>query len=531
VEQEPDAISLERVLAVLRRRAPLILACALVVGVAAFAFSKHQPRKYTAQATLNFEPSPLYNAVSGLPTTSPNNSVAILSQQSANIELVKSGNTAAQTAAAIGHGVTAAQVKNAITVSGEGETQIIFLSATSRSPGLAATIANTYAALTVKNVQRENLASYRAAVAALDNRLRALKPTERNGPEGVSLRQRAEALQLLSELQVASVRVSAQASPPSAPSSPKTSRNTAVGLIAGFLIGLLLTLLLERLDRKVRDAEELEELHGLPLLGSVPKSSALARAERGGKDAADSSRIPVGVAEGFSLIRARLRFFNIDHEVRSVMIASAEPAEGKSTVARRLAESAARVGDRVLLIEADLRHPTLAERTAAAPGPGLAGVLIGNCQPADAIRTLPLHGPPEGKSIDVLCAGSLLPPNPAELLEARSVDDLLLRERTLYDLIVIDTPPLTVVSDAFPLLAKVDGVVVVARIGHSRRRVAQQLKEALAQTGAPLLGLVVNGSRTETHELDSYYRGTVISSGPSTNGSAPAEHLASTPEA
>jgi protein-tyrosine kinase len=96
----------------------------------------------------------------------------------------------------------------------------------------------------------------------------------------------------------------------------------------------------------------------------------------------------------------------------------------------------------------------------------------------------------------VLAAGSYLPPNPAELVESSTMDALLEQARSAYDLVVIDTPPLTVVSDAFPLLRKVDGVVIVGWVGHSRRDAAEQLHELLMSSGAPLLGIVANGSKS-----------------------------------
>ncbi len=102
----------------------------------------------------------------------------------------------------------------------------------------------------------------------------------------------------------------------------------------------------------------------------------------------------------------------------------------------------------------------------------------------------------KGRSFDVLVAGAALPPNPGELLESRAMETLLERAQSTYDLVVVDTPPLTAVSDAFPLLGKVDGVVIVGRVGRNRRDVAQRLHETLAGAGAPLLGVIANGFKS-----------------------------------
>jgi capsular exopolysaccharide synthesis family protein len=262
-------------------------------------------------------------------------------------------------------------------------------------------------------------------------------------------------------------------------------------------MGLGLAFLLERLDRRMRGQEDLEAIYRLPRLGTVPKSAALARSacEEGGRQAV----LPPAEAEAFSLIRAHLRFFNVDRELRTILVASAAPGDGKTTIARHLAEAAARVGARVLLLEVDLRHPTLAQQPGIQSGPGLADVLIGAMPMDEATQRVELEAPPgaatRGRTLDVLAAGAVLPPNPAELLESRAMEAVLEQAKSTYDLVVIDTPPLTAVSDAFPLLTKVDGVVIVGWVGRSRRDAAERLHKILASSGAPLLGVIANGSK------------------------------------
>jgi Mrp family chromosome partitioning ATPase len=133
------------------------------------------------------------------------------------------------------------------------------------------------------------------------------------------------------------------------------------------------------------------------------------------------------------------------------------------------------------------------------------------------------------RTLDVLLAGSVLPPNPAELLESRTMDTILARARSVYDLVVIDTAPLAVVSDTFPLLTKVDGVVVVGWVGHSRRDAAKKLEQVLHGSGAPLLGVIASGARSDG--LGSY---AVSGGGPaspptdSSGGASSSEQLVST---
>ena len=131
--------------------------------------------------------------------------------------------------------------------------------------------------------------------------------------------------------------------------------------------------------------------YGLPLLGVVPESSALSRSGKGKKDAGEA--LPASEAEAFHLIRAHLRYFNVDKELRALMVASAAPGDGKTTVARHLAAAAARMGSRVLLLEADLRRPTIAQQLDVASGPGVADVLIGAVSLGEAIQSVDLGLP------------------------------------------------------------------------------------------------------------------------------------------
>jgi succinoglycan biosynthesis transport protein ExoP len=531
VQQGSEGFDLERALGVLRRRVPLIALCVVVVAGAAFGFSRHQTKKYTASVSLDFNTNALSQQIAGLSIGPAGNSSTLLAEEASNVELVKSGNTAAQTAQLIGHGITEGRVIGSLTVEGQGESSIVIVSATTTSPVLSAKLVNTYAQQFVKNRQSSNLKYFKSALAIVHRQLAALSPVQRIGPDGLELQNRAQTLSLLSELKVGNVTVASEALPPSSPSSPKTTRNTALGLVIGLLIGLALTFLLERFDRRIRGPEDLEAIYRLPLLGAIPQNASLSRPARG-KDG-KRALLPAAEAERFSLIRARLRFFNIDRDLRTVLIASAEPGDGKTMVARHLAEAAARSSSRVLLIEVDLRHPTLAQQLSIPPGPGLADVLIGASTLAEAIRQVELDGGPEqatkGHALHVLTAGAVLPPNPGELLESQTADGVFSQARFEYDFVVIDTPPLTAVSDAFALLTKVDGIIVVGRIGRSGRNAARRLHQVLASSGAPLLGVIANGSKSSDSSVYAYTSDTpAVPPAEALNGTSPSDRLTPT---
>jgi capsular exopolysaccharide synthesis family protein len=494
MDSEQTTLSIEQVLGVLRRRGPWILLCVVLAAAAAYGYSKHKTKEYTATAALVFSNNQLGQQIAGL---SSNNGVASQAQQVAsNLELVKVGDTAVKTATLLGHGLTAEKVSTSLSIGAQGETNIIVVSATSASPVLAAAIANTYVNEFVKEQRIANHQLYESALALVNKQLAALPPALRFGTDGLDLQERAHTLGLLASLNGATVKVAQEASAPTVPSSPKTKTNTVLAGVLGLLVGIAVAFLLERFDRRIRKSEELERIYGLPMLGVVPKSAALARSARNGSKGA---ALPSAEAEVFSLIRAHLRFFNIDRDLRTVLVASPAPGDGKTTIARYLAEAAARSGLRVLLLELDLRQPKLAQQLGIPPGPGLADVLIGAVPIDQATQSVGLQAPSGegvgGYTFGVLAAGAV-PPNPGELLESQAMDTVLEQAKAAYDLVVIDTPPLTAVSDAFPLLTKVDGVVIVGRVGRSRRDVAEQLHQVLASSGAPLLGVIANEAKS-----------------------------------
>jgi capsular exopolysaccharide synthesis family protein len=412
---------------------------------------------------------------------------------------------AAKTATALGHGLTTTKVGEALSVSAPGESNIVTVSATAASPDLAAAIANTYGNVFVQEQQNSNHQYYASALALVDKQLATLSPAQRAGTAGLALQDRAQSLGVLAEMRSGNVQLAQAAAVPTSPSSPKVSRNTIIGAVLGVLLGLGFAFLLERLDRRIREPEELEAIYGLPLLGVVPEIAALGRSARRNGHAAGA--LSTGEAEVFDLIHAYLRYCNVDRgELRALLISSAAPGDGKTTVARHLAASAARTGSHVLLMEVDLRRPTIARQLAIRSRPGLVDVLIGAAELGKATQSIdldPLSAQrPEEGALHVLVAGSIPPPNPAALIQSQAMEVVLRKARSAYDLVVIDTPPLTAVSDAFPLLGKVDGVVIVGWVGRNRRDVAQRLHKTLDGVEAPLLGVIANG--VKVHGLGAY---------------------------
>jgi succinoglycan biosynthesis transport protein ExoP len=482
---------LERVLRVLRRRQKLIALC--TVGVAAFAvfFSLLQQKQYSAKAALLFRDPGLDQTLfqsSNTPTINPQR------QAATNERLVSQPEVATRTAGRLGGGVTPTEVRSKINVTAEGQSDVIAVTATDHDPAFAATLANAYANEFIGLRKDADQSVIRRAQTIVAQRLKDLNAKDRRALQG-----RSDDLKILAALQTGKAELVQQASVPTSPSSPKPLRNGVLGLIVGLLAGLGLAFLLERLDRRIRDPRELEEAYGLPILGTITESRALGTASKG----TNGALIPGPEWEAFRKLRAKLRYFGVDREIRSVLVTSAREAEGKTTVASNLALAAAIGGQaRVLLVEADLRKPSLAKRYDLAPIPGLAELLTHDIFLQEAIQSLSLPSWTEGDAaLDVIVAG-VVPPNPSELLESHRMSELLGQLKGMYDLMIVDTPPVAVVADAMPIVHKVDGVIVVSWIGASTRDSAHHLRSELESLSAPTLGVVVNRASAG---VDGYY--------------------------
>ena len=485
-------------LRVLRRRAPLVAMCVLITGAAAFALSKAQQKQYTATAQVLFRNAQLDQQAAGLQVVNQTNPQP---QTDTNLKLATLPRVAAETAAALDHGLTHEQVSNAISVTQTGDTDLAQVTATWTSPTFAAKMANTYAQNVIADRHRADASYYSNALQAVNLQYKALSPAQQAGVEGADLKDRANSLQILSNLQEGEVQLEQAAIPPPGASSPKIVRNTLLGALVGLLLGLVLAFLLQRIDRRLREPGELESVYDAPLLAVVPESSALRDMPTG-----DGSirQLPPSEAEIFGLLRAHIRYFNVDRPMKLIVVVSAAPGDGKTTVARNLAMAAATVGSRVLFVEADLRRPVAARVLGIEHDPGLSEVLLGDNTLTNAVQSIGFAAR-KGASLelDVLVAGGVLPPNPPQVMESQAMETLVDEARRDYDLVVIDTPPLVLLPDAFPLLRHADGVVIVSRLGHNRTDVASRLRETLASVAAPVVGVVANGYK-RPHGRSSY---------------------------
>ncbi|HVT20076.1 MAG TPA: polysaccharide biosynthesis tyrosine autokinase [Mycobacteriales bacterium] len=283
------------------------------------------------------------------------------------------------------------------------------------------------------------------------------------------------------------VQVVSEAGLPGSPVSPRPNLDLIVGIILGLAGGLALTVLLEALDRTVTTVSQADAALDAPLLAIVPK-------RRGGPlvVSEDNNR---PVSEPYRALRIAVRFLDPDQPLRTLLITSPTPDEGKTTTAVNLAVALALSGERVVVVDADLRRAKLASTLGLERSVGLTSVVLGQTTLSQALQDW--H-----PNLKVLASGPL-PPNPSEILGSQFVNNMFAELAGFADIVIIDAPPVLPVADAVTLATQVDGVMLVVRHGTTVRGAAAAARRRLDAVGARVVGYVFNA--VPRRESSGYY--------------------------
>jgi len=293
-----------------------------------------------------------------------------------------------------------------------------------------------------------------------------------------------------------SLNVVQPASVPNSPVSPKIPLNLLIGGVIGLLAGIAIAILRSKLDTRIHSIKDIEELSEIPILGGTVFDP-------------DADKFPLVVhssprsprSESFRTLRTNLQFLTVktpdQSTARSFVISSASPNEGKSTTASNIALALAETGSRVLLVDADLRRPSIAKLMGLEGGAGLTDILIGKVEIGDVVQqwgTNELYVLPSGK----------IPPNPSELLGSSAMEDFLHVANEYFEYIIIDSPPILLVTDAAVVGKWTDGILLVAASGSTRKQALSGAISSLSTAGARLKGMIVTMLPTKGPDRNLY---------------------------
>jgi Mrp family chromosome partitioning ATPase len=456
----------------------LVAALVITVGVAAV-YVVLAPRKYSAQAEMIVSPVPAdTTALIGLPVLHSS------SDPTRDVLTASTVMTTPQIAEAVIKQLHLNESVDTlladVSATPVGQSNLVALAANAGSAAQATQLANAFA----HQVIATRAAAMHSAIAAIIPGLRAqvlaLPPAQRSGPGTIG-----DQLSQLQQLQSANdptIAISSTAQPPSSPYSPKSSLAIIAGIIAGLVLGIGAAFAYSSLDPRLRREEQLQDLFRQPILARIPRESSrkLARPML-------PTELSLWAQEGYRTLRTMLASRS-GSEPRTVLVTSSAPAEGKTTSAISLAAALAQGGSRVILLEADLRRPTIAATLGLRPTFGTEDVLIGKAQLLDALVSTRFDGTP----VRVLAVRH---PSAAvvDRLSMGIAQRLVTQAKKQADYVVIDSPPLTSVIDALPLAQLADDVLIVARLGTARLVKLSELYSLLVDHGSLPSGFVVIG--------------------------------------
>ncbi len=502
---------LRQYLEVLWRRKWVIVPAALVTLALAVALALTSTSVYAASAEV-LVTSPGQEAVFGSGSGGQGDPARTVQTQ---IQVLESGPIAIEAHRRL---QARARLVGAVRVAAVGQTDVIRITVESTVPAVARDAANAYATVYSETRRQQAVASTLAVATELQDKLVPMK-TQLNDLESriaqslaaresdlgaienlrtqrdavaaqyALFKQKYDQTQVDAALVTGGAQVIAEASLPGVPIRPRPVRDGVLALVLGVLLGLGCAFVIEHLDDTIKSPDDLARYaKGMSFLGTIPKAS------RGRK------RDPIGVvalekpgssvAEAYRALRTSVQIVGLHQSVRTLLVTSSASSEGKTTTVANLGVTMALLGRRVVLVDLDLRRPCLAEYFGLRNELGFMSVLLGDAPLSEALQEVPilLTG-----SLRVLASGPLTP-NPSEVPNTQRVNELLDSLRAGADVVIIDSPPLLPVTDALVLSHRVDGVMLIAQPGRTRRDHLARVTQMLREADAPVIGVVLNGS-------------------------------------
>ncbi|MGD0084261.1 MAG: polysaccharide biosynthesis tyrosine autokinase [Acidimicrobiales bacterium] len=472
--------------AVLRRRKWWVIAVTLLGVVALVGYAHTQPKAYSADAQLLVQPDASSVVSSG--AAQPITQTDVLTE----LQLVTSYPVKVVVAKKLGSvpNVSAAEV---------GQTNVISVTATAASPARAALIANAYANAFVTWQRSVTISSLAAAESQLTQQIdkigaqaKSLESNPASAAEVTALLTQEAALKdQLAQLQVngavntGGVELVTPATLPSAPSSPKPLRDAILGFVLGLLLGIGLALVVEHVDDTVYLKEEVERLApGSRVLALVPMVSSWSKKKQAFVVTATQPNSVAG--EAFRSLRTSLQFAALDAQAKVILVTSPGEDEGKSSTVANLGIVLATAGERVAIVSCDLRQPRLGQFFKLDERVGMTTVLLGQCSLEEALQPVP-----DIDGLSLLATGERTS-DPTGVLTHHQLVGVLERLGRMFDLVLVDSPPLLPVTDAVILAQAVDATLLVVAAGQTRGKELRRATEALSLVQATTIGVVLN---------------------------------------
>jgi tyrosine-protein kinase len=500
-------VTLRDYLLILRRRKWIVLQAIVLVPVVAVIFSKGQEAKYKASAEVYLERQSLAATASGQQDPTLTQDPDRLGRTEA--KLAQDPRLARRVLRAThATNLTPGAFLGSSDVSPEPNTDLLLkFSVTNHDRALAERLARAYAAQYVIYRPERAIRTLENARLKINDEIRKLRASGA-GEQSPALATLLESRQRLQELEVfqgSNVRV-VPSTGEATQVAPQTKRNAILGVVLGLVLGLALAFLWEAIDRTVRSEEEIQSTLGLPLLARSPKLP-----RRSGDSALAMVDNPSSVhAEAYRRLRTNLEFTNLERHAKTIIVTSGGQQEGKTTTAANLAVAFARAGRRVVLVDLDLRSPSVERAFRMRGRHGVTHVALGHISLEDALVKIPVEpavelvsglngGGSDGLgsgSLEVLPAG-LIPPEPGEFVSSKAVERILEELRDRADIVLIDSPPLLAVGDTVALSARVDALIAVVRLNTTRRETLRELRRTLDSCPCDVLGYVITGANVE----------------------------------
>jgi succinoglycan biosynthesis transport protein ExoP len=467
--------TLSALLEVLRRRWLLIVGVVAACVIAAVVRYETGTRSYEATASVAFGNATLTEQALQVSRGSgdPERDAAT------NVLIASSRDVAQGVRRQLRSPATPETLLSAVDVEAAPNANVINITASTSSAIFSARLANAFADQYLATETQQQLNAIDTAQRHLQQQIDALPI---GSADRATLQQSSQRLDELRAIANGGLQVITRASPPKDPSGATLTTTAILGLLVGLALASALVFLLESLDRRVNSVEAFERAYRLPVLATVPPSAFKhGRADDRGRS-----------LEPYRILRSALDFVAVTRQLDTLLITSAVPGEGKSTVAIDLTHAIALAGRRVVLVELDLRQPSFSHHFALDPMRGITTALTGR----EELHELLLQPFPQLPNLLLLPAGTL-PPNPSELLGSPAVSTLLADLASDDTMVVIDAPPLNPVADAQVLLNNpaLHAALIVARLGHTTRDQVQRARSILDRHMLQPVGLVVTGVR------------------------------------